>query len=232
MSGKLTWIDFLNEATTWETQAQAELFWTQLLGPTCVLDSAHVKDLSDAESYMREQLNAHHFGRPIDFSYLNQILAGMRLQLTTTTGEPGESDNRLVLPALRATRKETNSTIQQIIDTWLFQFANFFGELIDGNAPYVVNRCAAIYRKTQVADCHSFYNKYRSLELSWREEVVSELPNHGELERCADFFVANQLGKFCSDACRFNSFALRKQTQSPNYQAEKQKRYRERQKSK
>jgi hypothetical protein len=216
------------------------------VGTQITLSADEVAELSRAEAYMRQQLNALHFSRDLDTHYLNERLASMRLGLkpknlelspgtargpTAAHAHQGEADvqlpSEIQLPSLTAFSAD-KSHLANLIDTLLFQFAIFLGQTIDGAAPYMVSRCEAICRKKSVEDCTAFYQKFRSLEQSWKSEVTHEMDNADEIERCADFFVSNHGGRFCSDSCRFNSFALRKQLQDPAYQAEKQRRYRSR----
>ncbi len=192
------------------------------MGTLIQLQAADVQAVSELESYMRSQLSNLHFKRKVDLAYLNERLSSVRLQL-----QPAEDSG---LPTLRS---QTARAIDVFTQTLVFQFADFLGQTIDGQAPYAVNRCEAICKKRAVEDCRQFYEKFRSLEDSWKSEIVSDLEGQGleEVERCADFFLAAAGAKFCSDSCRFNSFALRKQLKTPSYQAEKQRRYRERQKN-
>jgi hypothetical protein len=224
MSQKLDWIYFLNEACTWEEKSQAESFLFSIIDAQINLSDAEVGELSRAEAYMRKQLNSLHFSKEVDPLYLNERLAGMKLRLAhgvLESQEPG------CLPAL-APFSADKSALNNLIDTLLFQFAVFLGQTMDGAATYKVSRCEAICRKKAVEDCTAFYQKFRTLEESWKHEVTQQMANLDEVERCADFFVSSHGGKFCSHSCRFNSFALRKQMQDPTYQAEKQKRYRSR----
>jgi hypothetical protein len=219
---KLDWVVFLNEACTWETKEQANNYLQTIAGTAIDLSASEMAELSAAEAYMREQLNALHFGRALSIQYINERLAHVKLQLRAA-----DNDLNSGLPSLSAF-SSGRSDVGNIIETLLFQFAVFLGDTMDGAATYRVGRCEALCRSKTVADCTAFYRKFRSLEESWKEEIAHDLANTDEIERCADFFVATHGGKFCSDACRFNSFALRKQLENPDYQAEKQRRYRSR----
>ena len=228
---KLSWINFLNESCTWETKTQAEQFLSTTSGSAIELTPGEISSMSELESYMREQLASIHFNRRLDFEYINERLSKLQLQLN----EKNSTNKQHRLPSLCPLSSTKIMTLQQILDSLLFQFACFLGETVDGETPYSVARCEAIYKTRTLEDCKNFYKKFRSLEDSWKKEVLADSSNAGELERCADFFISTPTAKntkFCSDACRFNSFAVRKQIETPGYQAEKQRRYRERQKSK
>jgi len=233
MGEKLGWIYFLNEACTWEEKSQAESFLQTTFSRPIKLSDEDVAQLSRAEAYMRHQLNALHFSGELDTDFLNERLATMRLRLSRGSAgvTPAVSDHQgrveIQLPCLTPSSAD-KSPLSNLIDTVLFQFAIFLGDTMDGAAPYKVSRCEAICRKKAVEDCTAFYQKFRSLEESWKHEVTQQMENLDEVERCADFFVSSHGGRFCSDSCRFNSFALRKQLQDPGYQAEKQRRYRSR----
>jgi hypothetical protein len=228
MATKFSWILFLNEACTWETKEQAQSFLGEAAGCAIEMTTTEVSQLSKLESYMREQIACLHFKRPLDFSYLNERLSNIHMQLHPTSSR--QVANSMVLPTLAADA-HSNEPLATVIDTLIAQFAFFLGDTVDGGATYTVSRCEAICKKKAVEDCSLFYKKFRSLEDNWKSEITSDLQNLDEVERCADFFIANPGAKFCSDVCRFNSFALRKQLKSPSYQAEKQKRYRARQKA-
>ncbi|MDR3613567.1 MAG: hypothetical protein P4L53_08370 [Candidatus Obscuribacterales bacterium] len=227
-SEKLNWIDFLNESCTWETKALAEQFLSGIAGSTIKLTPVETSHMSDLESYMREQLASIHFRRKLDLEYINERLSKLQLELTDSKSKR----RRGRLPSLSPSSSIENNPLQRILDSVLFQFACFLGETIDSETPYTVARCEAIYKTTSLKDCKSFYKKFRSLENSWKEEILDDSPMAPDLERCADFFISAPGTKFCTDICRFNSFAVRKQIEIPSYQAEKQRRYRERQKSK
>lgn len=225
----LAWINFLNQSSTWETQEQAEEFLSRAASAAIKLTGDEVRSLSQLETYMREQLAALHFQKPLALAYINRRLERIHFRLEVVSPDITAEE---ALPSLRAQSPDSASSAEQLFDTLLLQFAIFLGDTLDGHSPYTVSRCEAICRKKSVADCQRFYEKFRSLEDSWKAEVSSDLKNNDEVERCADFFQASPGAKFCSDACRFNSFALRKQMSSPSYQAEKQRRYRLRQKAK
>ena len=228
MATKLSWILFLNEACTWETKEQAQSFLGEIAGCAIEMSSAEVDSLSKLESYMREQIACLHFKRPLDFSYINERLSEIRIKLQPTSLR--QDANTLVLPSLIA-KDDSKNPLANMLDTLIAQFAFFLGDTVDGGATYTVSRCEAVCKKKAVEDCSLFYKKFRSLEDNWKSEITGDLQNLDEVERCADFFIANPGAKFCSDSCRFNSFALRKQLKSPSYQAEKQRRYRARQKA-
>ena len=229
----MNWVGFLNEASTWESQTQAERFFSHVSGDEVRLTQSEIAELSQLEYYIREQLAAMHFGRKLDLESMNKCLAKLRLHMSIRSSTQDDETISLLLPSLQASLGNDRSKVESILDTFLFQFAVFTGGVLDSSAPYSVSRCEAICRKRSVDDCKHHYQRFRSLEDTWRLEVASDLQNIDEVERCADFFISGTNGaKFCSDACRFNSFALRKLMTTPSYQAEKQKRYRERQKSK
>jgi hypothetical protein len=225
---KLSWINFLNESCTWETKALAEQFLSATTGSAIKLAPAEIASICELESYMREQLASIHFNRRLDFEYINGRLSKLQLQLSDKKSK--RKHNRL--PSLCPLSNVENRPLEQILDSVLFQFACFLGETVDGETQYTVARCEAVYETRTLKESKSFYKKFRSLENSWKKEVLADSTVAGDLERCADFFICTPGTKFCTDACRFNSFAVRKQIEIPGYQAEKQRRYRERQKSK
>jgi hypothetical protein len=228
---KFSWLNFLNESCTWQTKAQAEQFFSTISGTAVKLTPTEISLLSNLESYMRDQLAAIHFDRKLDFEYLNKRLSKIHLQLREKKSTARHSS----FPSLSPQSDIKTKPLQQILDSVIFQFAYFLGETVDGETPYTVERCEALYRKQNLQESTNFYKKFRSLENSWREEVLDDSPIALEFERCADFFISSagtKSTKFCSDICRFNSFAVRKEIEVPGYQAEKQRRYRERQKTK
>src|ERR1700735_3767551 len=94
---KLDWVVFLNEACTWETKEQANNYLQTISGSAIDLTASEIVELSAAEAYMREQLNALHFGRPPSIQYINERLAHVKLQLRAA-----ENDVKSSLPALSA----------------------------------------------------------------------------------------------------------------------------------
>ena len=225
---KLDWMDFLNDACTWDSKAHAEEYVSKMAGVSIKLTPVQSASLSELEEYMRVQMASLHFGRELDLDFINQRLSKLHLHLMTKKGQSRYKN----LPSLSAANSAPLKPIQQILDTLVYQFATFLGDTIDGGNSGNIQRCEALYRAKNVENCKSFYNKFRSLEYTWRDELIPTTQAPGDAERCADFFIALPGTKFCSDACRFNSFSFRKQTQTPGYQSEKQRRYRERQKAK
>jgi hypothetical protein len=228
MVKKLDWVRFLNEAATWETQEQAESFFSDAGGRTVRFDREDVSELSAVETYLREQISALHFKRMLDVEFLNSRLEQMTFRLSQFNEiEPASG---AALPALRATRTTAATTLVQILDTLLFQFACFVSDTMSGAAPMGVFRCEGLCHTDAVADCKTYYDRFQSLEAAWKLEVVADSSLNGIFERCSDYFMAGPGAKFCSDSCRFTTFALRKKMQTPDYQAAKQRRYRERKK--
>jgi hypothetical protein len=215
--------------------------------------------LVEALTYMRYQLAALHFGKPADLSWLNDRLKNCRLELRSKTdsskqmkAHPGtagkgshghrphinlcQTEHRLdhQLPSLQAITSENSidSLLGAFIDTYLIQFASFIASALDGAPIYTVSRCEGLHKKANLSENENFYRLYESLEAKWFAELPES--NEGltimELARCADFFIQKGKGKFCSDPCRFSTFAVRKQLTEPDYLRQKQKRYRHKQK--
>lgn len=226
MAITLDWVRFLNESATWEKQSQGEAFFSALCGREVRFNDSDLQNVSDTETFLREQLSALHLGKELDVVTLNKRLERMTLRLI----HKEENPSKLSLPRLRTWCPGTEPAVFEIVDTFLFQFACFISDTVDGASSVNVFRCEGLCHKDSVADCKKYYERFASLEKSWKSEVLPDLAMAGELERCSDFFLAAPGAKFCSDSCRFSTFAFRKKMQSPDYQAAKQKRYRERKK--
>lgn len=226
MVGRADWIMFLNEAATWETRELAEGFFSAVAGHELRLDEFNAKEVSLVEAYLREQLNLLHFKGVLNFDYLNERLGRMALRLVYPEGNQSHD----ALPQFRAVSTSGWLSVADILDTFLLQFAAYLSDTAGGARVNEVFRCEGLCSKDSVLDCRTYYERFQTLEESWKNEVLENTGIERPIERCSDYFVANPGAKFCSDSCRFSTFALRKKMQAPEYQAAKQKRYRERKK--
>ncbi len=230
----INWLDLLNAQTTWSAKDHLEGFISDLLGQPVAtwskngaISSENAKLVSNAIIYMRYQLSAKHFNAPVNLNFANERLGQCHFRLHQP--EPGSNCQ---LPLLRAVPAGTDedSVVAALIDTYVLQFSQYISSAIECLPSYIVSRCEGLHKAAQLAECDQYYQDNKELESQWISELKTAdhkaLDHLLEVARCADFFLQKGNGKFCSDACRFSTFAIRKQVSDPKYHAEKQKRYR------
>lgn len=232
MKDKLSWITALNEETVWTSNTDALKWLGEVTGRPLAVDAgdpALAAFLADI-SFIRVQVSHLHFGEPVNLKALDQRLANIDLMLA----DPDPSKESLVsLPLFRA-RPMGNSDqyiIRSIGDTLIVQFAQFIGDAVQSGSNVAVARCEGLFRETK-SKLERAQVLSSEMEGRWRNEI-SVLKEVGpetaeEIMRCEDLFLAHPKTRFCSDACRFNTFQITKQVKDPGYLAQKQKRYRSR----
>lgn len=178
---------------------------------------------------MRSVTNSLHFGEELKLDWLNQRLAKVNVSLTHEKFLP--SPLRAIMPLFHASISgETDDDILDgITNTLLLQFGQFLGGPIQNNQAPQICRCQGVVRPSDNAALKDQF-KLTETELRWRQELelLNEhaLTTSPDIERCTDLFIATPKARFCSDACRFATFQFAKHLNSPEYHAEKQKRYR------
>jgi hypothetical protein len=231
----INWLDLLNADTTWSSLEDLQLFISNALGKPAQnwsakdyrLSKENAEAISNAIIYMRYQSAALHFNAPVNLSWANERLGKCNFRAY----EPGAVPD-CKMPALRAVNFDTteSSLVCSFIDTFILQFIQYISAAQEGSPIYTVSRCEGLHKKAQLAECDHYYQTHNELEAKWIEELAPDNPALAEglidVARCADFFLQKGNGKFCSDGCRFSTFAIRKQLTDPNYHAKKQKRYR------
>ena len=233
--GLINWIDLLNADTTWSSRDDLRSFVSDALGNSAhswsdtdyKMSNANADEINNAAIYMRYQLAALHFNAPVNLSWVNERLGQSNFRVYERDTAPD-----CKLPRLRAVNMDTSedSLVRSFIDTFVLQFTQYISSALEGSPIYTVSRCEGLHKSAQLAECEHYYQTHSDLEAKWILELAPNNPVVAErlmdVARCADFFLQKGNGKFCSDSCRFSTFAIRKQVSDPNYHAEKQKRYR------
>lgn len=233
MKSKLSWVDVLNEQTRWYQRADLVQWFCGLAGRPLTLLDGTIEGFEEALGYMRRQLANLHFEEPVDLLWLDTQLKTVTLGLLHHQGaQPGAETQ---MPQFRARVKGMHDTdlLRALKDTLLVQFAEYVGDALDSGTSGSVQRCDGLH-KAAVAPVIAGAAQYpKDVESLWRKELAFTVVEDEatELERCSNLFVAGAKARFCSDACRFATFQVTKQVQEPNYLAEKQRRYRRRNKA-
>ncbi|HEY9788628.1 MAG TPA: hypothetical protein V6D17_24790 [Candidatus Obscuribacterales bacterium] len=158
-----------------------------------------------------------------------------QISMTPEADLQKSGDEMEKLPVFRA-RPRGNSDadiLRSIRDTLIVQCAQFLGDSIQSGSQLSVARCEGLVKQGAYPEARVSALK-PEMEAKWLSEIelLKEVQTHAAkgIQRCEDFFVATSKAKFCSDACRFNTFQIGKQLREPDYLAQKQKRYRSRKK--
>jgi hypothetical protein len=228
MSQIVSCIDVLNEETNWRSR-QDLIGWldTAFGRPVKPSDKA-VEGFERALEQMRRAVDELHFGRPVDWGWLDEALAGIRLTVA-------RDSSRQILPLLhaRVTGADDSALLQSLTETLLVQFAAFVSTSLQDKGATSIARCVGLFREGNNARLSVVRSIPEESELRWRAEIDvlsdHELIESPSVQRCADIFLAAPKAKFCSDACRFTTFQVAKQLKDPRYHADKQKRYRDKQ---
>lgn len=211
-------------------------------------------------SFIRAQLCAWHFDEPLDTKLLAKKLQALQIDFgyllactknygaaikgQSHKGQSHESVPRgrpanqpLPLLHVRPRSDDDNGLLLAIADTAFLQFAWFLSDALFSGNKSAIARCEGVYRvptseepslcATKVFDNQQESRFRQELPLLTNKEMVQD----PEIQRCCDFFIAKPKSRFCSDTCRYTTFQLTKQFEDPNYLAQKQKRYRSKQKS-
>lgn len=228
-------LDALNEQATWSELDDARKWGSKVLSQNLVDCNDELMLLNSDLKFIRQQLSMLHFGENLDIGELDERLSKIRLCFVFESGSG--------LAPLRAAVKGSSPTslVECLRKTLMVQFAHFLSDALASGA--AVARCEGLYRKqlsknyktrAQLLSAESGpeSGNHESLEQRWRGELAllseSKVDLASDLIRCEDFFVATKAAKFCSDACRFNTFQIKKQMSNPDYLADKQRRYRNR----
>jgi hypothetical protein len=231
----INWLDLLNADTTWSSPKDLQRFIGAALGKPAQnwsaedykLSKENVEGISRAVIYMRYQLAALHFNAPVNLSWANERLSQCQFRVY---GQGSVPDSKM--PALRAVNSDTteSSLVRSFIDTFILQLVQYISSVQEGTPIYTVSRCEGLHKRAQLSECDIYYQTHNELEAKWIQELAPDNPLLAEglidVARCADFFLQKGNGRFCSDGCRFSTFAIRKQFTDPDYHAKKQKRYR------
>lgn len=241
-------IDVLNEQATWSDLEDARIWGAKVLSQNLADCNDELSMLSRDLGFIRQQLSKLHFGEKLAVDELDDRLSTIRLSFvlesdvsafSSQSGLPSE------LPSLRAASSGSSpgEMVRCLRETLLVQFALFLSDALGVRAEKRIARCEGLYRKEVsrnyktrarlISEESSIDgNGDRNLEEQWRKEVPLLAESDGaavrDLIRCEDFFVPTKAAKFCSDACRFNTFQIKKQFSNPDYLADKQRRYRNR----
>lgn len=221
---KLDWMDVLNEQFEWNTTEDLKKWFAKLTGKQTDLPKTAINEFQKCLNFIREQVSALHFDEPVDLKTLDKKLSGIKLSMAKAN----------VLPSLHAKVQGTSDVdlLKAMEETILVQFASFLSNLIANDNETALNRCEGLFKEQRSFDKESLAPPME-IERRWRKEITilteCKLLNSTDIHRCGDFFIGKAKARFCSEACRFRTFQLNKQLTDPDYLADKQRRYRQRQ---
>lgn len=218
------WMEVLNEHNYWNSDDEIMRWFGDFARkpePDC--DPQLIQEFKNTLNQIRFLIYAHHFGKALDFQWLNNELSNLSLSFLP----PPSIDSPL--PYLRG--KELAASDSELLKSLrlsiLVTFAADFARVLSGESEWHLHRCEGLFRNSEGA--HVVHDD--AAETSWRNEIEMLIASSSHaaetsIQRCADFFFAKSRSKYCSDACRFSTFQVSKQISDPSYLAEKQKRYR------
>lgn len=222
----VTWFEALNEQSLWTSGAMRTAWLADVTGTAINPSDASLAKFDDTLRRIRLHAGAMHFGAGESVAWLNEELRNCC---------PGlyESSQAGRLPAFRieADSDDHDEILNALRRTLIMQFAAFVGDVLqNGEQASRIERCEGLYRDDALPVVARFPV---DVETAWRKEIDVLEENAADAEdvlRCGDFFLKSPKARFCSDKCRFTTFQIAKQLQEPGYLANKQKRYRERNK--
>jgi len=229
MTKRLSWIDVLNQQSTWHSRADLLDWFSNLIGRRASLLEGSIEGFEEALGFMRRQVANLHFGEPVDLLWLDTQLKTVNLGLLHHQGaQPGDE---AVLPRFRVRVKGLldSDLLRAVKDTLLIQFAEFVGTVLDDEGAMPIVRCQGLYGTDSVRQVAQNATYPAETETRWREEIPMLTRDESTtVIRCNDFIAAAAKEKYCSDACKFTTMQITKQTQETSYTGEK-RRYRKRQ---
>lgn len=221
---KLDWMDVLNEQFEWNTTEDLNKWFTKLTGKKPSFSKASINEFQKCLNFIRDQVSALHFDEPVDLKTLDKRLSTIKLSMAKTD----------LLPALHAKAQGTSDAdlLKAMEETILIQFASFLSDFLANQGEIALNRCEGLFKEQRSFDDESLAPPMET-EKRWRKEIPifieCKLLSSPDIHRCGDFFIGKAKARFCSEACRFRTFQLNKQLTDPDYLADKQRRYRQRQ---
>jgi hypothetical protein len=221
------WISLLNEqADEWHSIDDVKIWLSAVVQRPASPDDASLQEFWDTLNLMRALVYDLHFNRVPDFKPINTKLAGV--EFCFYTDAPG------VLPRFRARSADQgndSALLLAMAATVLANFAHALARHMSGDNQFDIARCEGLYRDPHVKRLSAAPNVADDEELKWRREVEvlveKGLECSPDILRCADLFVSTSRSRFCSNACRTNTFQVIKQLKDPVYLAAKQRRYRD-----
>ncbi len=229
MRSKLNWVDVLNEQTRWYERADLKQWFADLVGRPTNLSDGTIEGFEEALVYMRRQIANRHFDEPIDLVWLDTQLKTLTLGLLHHQGaQVGENSK---LPSFRARIKgmQDADLLRAFKETLLVQFAEYIGETLDSKSHGMVGRCEGLQPTSVLQPIAEIAKHAPELEEQWRSELMATVPEAeaAEISRCATLVIVTggQKSRFCSDACRFATVQIIKQSPEPELLAVKQRRY-------
>ncbi len=229
---KLYWLDVLNNQAEWLDDTEKWQWLVSIFGRKAKLADRSLRHFDEALQYMRSITDSLHFGEELKLDWLDKRLAKVRPSAVLEKFLPGPV--LTVMPLFHASTfgQTDDDILDAITNTLLLQFGQFIGGATQDKQTPQICRCQGIVRTSENDERIELPAKLTKNELRWRQELELfneyRLIESPDVERCADLFIATPKARFCSDACRFATFQFAKHLKSPDYHAEKQKRYRDR----
>jgi hypothetical protein len=227
---KLYWLEILNLQAEWRQEMQMWQWLSATFGHKPKLAPSSLLHLEEAFSCMREIVDSLHFGEQPNLDWLEKRLDKIRPSVAAEKFLCAHIQTVMPLFHASIAGQTDDDILNAITNTLLLQFAQFIGGANQNNQIPQICRCQGIVRQFGNAESVENQSSLSKNELRWRQELdlLNEhaLTQSPTIERCADFFITSGKARFCSDACRFATFQFSKHLESPEYHAEKQKRYR------
>jgi len=221
---KIDWISVLNEQTEWCSLSDTEKWFAGALQRPASPNKAALKQFWDNLNLIRAVVYDLHFHHTLNLEPINSGLDGARFAFQDTSIGS--------LPRFRATTHDDNDSdlLSSVGATLLLEFGQSLSRHLSGDESFDVMRCEGLYRDPKLGRLSAAPDVDDAQEIAWRREVEviveQGLDSSAEILRCADLFVSASRSRFCSNACRTNTFQIVKQLRNPIYLADKQRRYR------
>lgn len=216
----LDWREILNEEATWHDYGDFSAWFSQVAGRLPVPEKMRYEKFCSELDFIREQASLIYFDQKPDVISINKQLKLYSLEIDA------EATSETRLPSLLAVARPGDQILDRLYGSLLVGFAQFVADNQNGGPGLC--RCEGVFRDARMSDVPLTEpeKRYRQ-EISLLEE--KSLLDDAGIQRCADFFVGRSKARFCSDTCRFMTFQISKQLKDPRYLAEKQRRYRSKQ---
>jgi hypothetical protein len=228
MARSVSWIEVLNEETTWRVSADMARWLNQTFGRDLRLSDSELETFEQSLDEMRHTIDAIHFNEKVSWQWLDESLGRVRL---TARREQLAASVDLPLVHARLEGVSDDDLLCCFRQTLLVQFSHFISDMIEKRDAPSIARCVGVFRENNNSALSIVRSISDESERRWRSEIEllgeSDLLDTPTVQRCADIFIATPKAKFCSDACRFTTFQMAKQFRDPRYHAAKQKKYRD-----
>jgi len=217
------WMHLLNAEIDPSAGARMEEHLRRLLGPgaSLRLDKAFFQSQQRFLAGMREAWarSRQHGTAPSELTPLVEAASG------AARGSPLDG---LLAPGLVRSPTTRAQLAPQLVRAALIGFAAYLHDHAFADDPEIVDRCAGLTSHHGEVEEEGLGSSFPWLADAVEVERQLGSSATGSFLRCGKLFLRVGRGDYCSKACRDRSFSLARRQRDPRYDADKQKRYRER----